>query len=67
MPRPIVEKAMAKMKTVKINVIEVRGMIVAGLLVSWAAWDIDSSPTKEMIAREEPYMNSFREGNCVFH
>jgi hypothetical protein len=62
-----VENANAKMKTVKIKVIEVRGMIVAGLLVSWAAWEIDSSPTKEMIANEEPYINSFIVGNCVVH
>ena len=33
-PRPIVEKARAKIKTVKINVMEVRGMMVAGLRVS---------------------------------
>ena len=62
-PRPMVEKAKAKMNTVKIKVIEVRGMIVAGLLVSWAAWEIDSKPTKEMMAREEPYINSFIVGN----
>src|SRR3990172_7019541 len=53
-PKPMVEKARAKMNTVKIKVMEVRGMIVAGLLVSWAAWGIDSNPTKEMIAKEEP-------------
>jgi hypothetical protein len=51
------------MNTVKIKVMEVRGMIVAGLLVSWAACEIDSKPTKEIIAREEPYMNSFKLGN----
>jgi hypothetical protein len=59
----MVENAKAKMNTVKIKVMEVRGMIVAGLLVSWAAWEIDSSPTNEIMAREEPYMNSFKLGN----
>jgi hypothetical protein len=63
----MVENAMAKMKTVKIKVMEVRGMIVAGLLVSCAACEIDSNPTKEIIANEDPYINSFRLGNWVVH
>jgi len=63
----MVEKAKAKMNTVKIKVMEVRGMIVAGLLVSWAAWEIDSNPTKEMMAKDDPYINSFVVGNCVVH
>src|SRR5215472_10880523 len=56
--RPLarVENATAKINTVKIRVSDVRGTIVAGRRVSWAACEIDSRPTKEMIAREEPYM-----------
>ena len=42
------------MNTVKISVIEVRGMMVAGRRVSCAACEIDSSPTNEMIASDEP-------------
>src|SRR5581483_5039851 len=53
-PRPSVENAMAKMNTVKMSVIDVRGMIVAGRRVSCAACEIDSRPTNEMIASDEP-------------
>lgn len=66
-PNPIVENETAKMKTVKIKVKEVRGITVAGLLVSCAAWDMDSKPTKEMMAKEDPYMKLFSDGNWVFH
>ena len=56
MPKPKVEKATAKMNTVKIKVMEVRGITVAGRLVSCATSEMDSKPTKDMIAMEEPYI-----------
>ena len=51
------------MKTVKIKVSDVRGMMVAGRRVSWAACEIDSSPTNEIIASDDPYMKWRRVGN----
>src|SRR5262249_47036572 len=66
-PNVSVEKASAKMNTVKISVSEVRGMIVAGRRVSCAACEMDSSPTNEIIASEEPYMKWCRVGNSWRH
>ena len=57
MPNPTVEKPTAKIKTVNIRAILVLGIIVAGRRVSCAAWEIDSSPTNEIMARLDPYMN----------
>ena len=62
-----VEKATAKMNTVKIRLMEVRGTMVAGRRVSWAACEMDSSPTKEMMASEEPYMKRSRVGASMTH
>lgn len=39
---------------VRISAIDVRGTTLPGRIVSWLAWLIDSSPTKEMIASEAP-------------
>ena len=63
MPKPKVEKATAKMNTVKIRVMEVLGIMVAGRLVSCATSDMDSRPTKEMMAMDEPYIKLWSEGN----
>ena len=45
---------MAKTRTEITSPIEVRGMMVAGRRVSWATWEMVSSPTKAMIASEAP-------------
>src|SRR6202140_3615969 len=41
---------------VKMRLIEVRGMTEAGFCVSWAACEIDSRPTNEMIASDVPFI-----------
>ncbi len=41
---------------------EVRGMMVAGRRVSWATCEIVSSPTKAMIASDEPNANWLNDG-----
>ena len=48
------EYASAKIKIVRISEIDVRGMMLAGRCVSWAACEIDSKPTNEMIASDVP-------------
>src|ERR1700736_4754220 len=48
------EKARANNSTERISPIDVLGMMVAGRRVSWATCEMDSSPTKEMIANDEP-------------
>ena len=48
------EYASAKIKIVRINAIDVRGMTEAGRWVSCAACEIDSSPTNETIASDMP-------------
>src|SRR5215467_6043546 len=53
-PNPRFEKASAKISTVRIRAIDVRGTTLAGRIVSWLAWLIDSSPTNEMIASDAP-------------
>ncbi len=54
MPSARCEYASAKIRIVKINAMEVLGMIEAGRCVSSAACEIDSRPTNEMIAYEMP-------------
>ena len=48
---------MAKSRTEMTSPIDVRGMIVAGRRVSWATCEIVSSPTKAMMASDEPKAN----------
>src|SRR5579864_155639 len=59
-PAASTEKAIANSKTERMRPIEVRGMMVAGRRVSWATCEIDSSPTKEMMASDEPSAKSPR-------
>ena len=56
------EKAMANRRTEITSPIDVRGMMVAGRRVSWATCEIVSSPTKAMMASEEPKANWLRVG-----
>ena len=58
MPAASTEKASAKRRTERISPIEVLGMMVAGRRVSWATCEMDSSPTKEMMASDEPRAKS---------
>src|SRR6266536_716151 len=57
MARPRFEKASAKISTVRISAIEVRGTTLA--------WRIDSQPTKEMIASDAPYARLNGLGHAV--
>src|SRR5437660_187007 len=59
------EKASAYMSTVRISAIDVRGTTLAGRIVSWLAWLIDSSPTNEIIASEAPYARWNGSGHAV--
>src|SRR5579872_4588399 len=62
MPSARFEYDSAKIKIVRIKATDVRGMIDAGRWVSSAACEIDSSPTKETIASDVPFMRSNGEG-----
>src|SRR2546421_2848712 len=59
------EKASAYMSTVRMSAIDVRGTTLAGRIVSWLAWLIDSSPTNEIIASEAPYARWNGSGHAV--
>src|SRR6266702_8984217 len=65
MARPRFEKASAKISTVRISAIEVRGTTLPGRIVSGLAWLIDSKPTNEMIASDAPYARLNGEGHAV--
>ena len=59
------EYANAKMRMVRINPIEVRGITEAGRCVSCAACEIDSKPTKEMMASDTPFISWNHVGQLV--
>src|SRR5712692_9647820 len=65
MARPRFEKASAKISTVRISAIEVRGTTLPGRIVSWLAWLIDSRPTNEMMASDAPYARWYGSGHDV--
>ena len=62
MPMASTENAIANRSTEITRPIEVRGMMVAGLRVSWATCEMVSSPTKAMMASEEPKASRDRLG-----
>src|SRR6202023_1280790 len=56
-PAARIENAIAKRRTERMRPIDVRGMMVAGRRVSCATCEMDSRPTNEMMASEEPSAN----------
>ena len=65
MPSAKLEYDRAKIRIVRIRLIDVRGITLAGRCVSWAACEIDSSPTNEMIASETPFIRLKGVGHAV--
>src|ERR1700736_1098396 len=47
------------------SAIDVRGTTLAGRMVSWLAWLMDSNPTNEMIASDAPYARLYGSGHAV--